>query len=273
MASGLTLKETLVASIPTPSADKVTLFVNSVSGAPNWKDDAGLNHLFGGGIIGRQIITATGAGTYTPTTGTVSVIIELVGGGGGGGGISQPGGSSVATARGGGGGGYIQHRLTSAFSGAAYVVGAKGTGGTAGNNAGTAGSNTTFTATGGGGTVYTAGGGSAGNGGSGGTPPGVGGAATAGGTCTNGDVQKPGGPSLHNLSLANGEALGGGGGSSHYGAGAPTNNGGGANASSAGSAGTGKGAGGSGAAGSGSGVARAGGDGTDGFIIITEFSA
>jgi hypothetical protein len=41
MPSGLTLKETLAASIPTPSADKITLFADSATGLPKYKDETG----------------------------------------------------------------------------------------------------------------------------------------------------------------------------------------------------------------------------------------
>lgn len=228
-----------------------------------------------GGLIGIQVITATGAGTYTPTTGTGSVVIELQGGGGGGGGVSSPTGTASSLAAGGSGGGYLRVRLTTAFSGAGYVVGAKGTGGTAGNNNGNAGSDTTFTATGGGGTVYTA---AKGNGGTGSASQGgnVGFSTTgitAGGTVTNGDVKIPGGQTTIAFGIAAGQAQGGMGGDSFMGKGAHGTIINAANTSVAGTNGSGYGAGGSGAIAGGTGVARAGGDGTDGIIIIWEFAS
>ena len=41
MASGITLTETAEGSIPTPSSGKVTVFVDSMSGEPSYKNDAG----------------------------------------------------------------------------------------------------------------------------------------------------------------------------------------------------------------------------------------
>lgn len=224
-----------------------------------------------GSLIGRQVITATGAGTYTPTSGTVSIVIELQGAGGGGGGIASPGASNFASGRGGGGGAYLRKRLTTAFSGASYSVGAKGTGGTAGNNAGNSGGNTTFTATGGGGTVYTAGGGVGGNGGAGVATPFVG-AVAAGGTATNGDINIPGGASFNSIGLSATSAMGGRGGVSKFSPGAAPINTNTANTSGAGNAASGYGGGGSAGLGVGTGAAVAGGDGSDGILIVWEYS-
>lgn len=44
MPSGLTLKETAAASIPTPSTDKATLFLDAADGLPKYKDDGGTSH-------------------------------------------------------------------------------------------------------------------------------------------------------------------------------------------------------------------------------------
>lgn len=96
--------------------------------------------------INVQRITASGAGTYTPTTNMKYVMVQAQAAGGGGGGAATSGASQFAIAGGGGGGEYIEALFTSAQIGASktYSVGAKGTGGTAGNNAGTTGGNTTF---------------------------------------------------------------------------------------------------------------------------------
>lgn len=225
-----------------------------------------------GTLIGVQTITTTGAGTYTPTLGTASVIIELQGAGGGGGGaVGTPGVNNGAAGQGGGGGGWLRVRLTTAFSGASYSVGAKGTGGTAGNNPGTGGGNTTFTATGGGGTVYTAGGGTAGGGGGAAAFLNAG-AVVAGGTCTNGDQQQPGGASYGALIATANNVLGSVGGISHYSSGGQPVRFNAANSTQNGNAATGKGGGGSGGANVGSGAAASGGDGTDGVIIIWEYA-
>lgn len=224
-----------------------------------------------GRLLGKQVITATGAGTYTPTSGTNSVVIELQGAGGGGGGAAgNPGAGNGAAGQGGGGGGYIRHRLTGAFSGASYSVGAKGTGGTAGNNAGIAGGDTTFSETGGG-TVYTAAGGSAG-GGAGAITPVNAGVVVAGGACTNGSIQVPGGASGGGLLASTTNVLGSIGGRSAYSNGAQPVRFNAANSTANGNAATGKGGGGSGGATVGTGAAASGGNGSDGMIVIWEYS-
>lgn len=235
---------------------------------------AALNALTSGRLIATRIITATGAGTYTPTSGTSVVEIELVGGGGGGGGSAAPGSGNIAAARGGGGGAICIKRLSANFAGASYSVGAKGGGGAAGNNAGSAGGSTTFTDTAGSPTVYTAGGGAGGSGGGAvSTFPSLGGGMAAGGSSTNGDINVPGWPSAHVFfALSATQALSGAGANNRYGAGGGSVSGF-SNASTAGNNASGKGAGGSGACCTGTGVAKAGGDGADGMIIIREYSA
>lgn len=225
-----------------------------------------------GRLLGVQVITATGAGTYTPTAGTASIIIELQGAGGGGGGCASPGGTNIAFGRSAGAGGYLRKRLTANFSGASYSVGAKGTGGTAGANDGTDGGNTTFTDTAGSPTVYTASGGGKGVGGTGGAPGGISVTGGAGGSATNGDINIPGATAGFGFSIANPNVVSGMGGASFYGRGGAGQNAGAANSSVAGNNGTGYGSGGSGAAAAGTGAARAGGDGTNGLLIIWEFS-
>jgi hypothetical protein len=209
-----------------------------------------------GGLVGVQVITTTGAGTYTPTTGTAIVVIELQGAGGAGGG-SAGSPSNGAAGAGGGAGGWVRVKLTTAFSGAAYTVGAKGTGGSNAN--GTTGGDTVFTATGGGGTVYTASGGIGGN---------AGGAATA----VNVGVVTAGGPSSSGIYAGVNNVIGGKGGDSMYGRAAQCVRFNAANSTVSGNAGTGKGSGGGGGASVGTGAATLGGDGTDGVIVIWEFS-
>lgn len=262
-------KTTALTALTTPSADDILPIVDDPGGSPVTKKIT-YEALAPGRLIGMQVITATGGGTYTPTTGTKAVVIELVGGGGGGGGTVQPGGSNVGFPGGGSGGGWLRKRLTANFSGASYSVGAKGTGGSAGNNAGNNGGDTTFQETGGG-TTYTASGGTGGTGAAGTASPALGGG-IAGGGCTNGDVQEPGGASHVRGSITSGNlTFSGRGGDSRYGHGArpatATTN-----SSTAGVNADGKGAGGSGAAACGSGAAQAGGDGSDGMIIIYEYS-
>lgn len=223
-----------------------------------------------GRLIGVQIITATGSGTYTPTSGTASIVIELVGGGGGGSGVGSPGATFLVHGQGGGAGAYLRKRLTSNFSGASYVVGAKGNGGTNAPTGGGAGSNTTFTTTGGSPVTYTAAGGN-GGGRNTITPPGQL-AGVAGGAGTNGDINVSGEGSWTAYATSTAFSVGSKGGSSHLGvgglAGIITANG----TSTAGNAASGYGAGGSGAQASTTGGAQAGGNGSDGIIIIWEYS-
>lgn len=232
---------------------------------------AGTDYVTPGVLVGVQYITTTGAYTYTPTAGTNSIVVELQGAGGGGGGVAQAAGSQVNFATGGSGGAYLIKRLTANFSGATGNVGAKGVGGAAGNNNGSAGGDTTFVDTAGSPTTYTARGGNGGEfQGSAALPlgPRVG---VAGGTATNGDVNVPGGPSGIAFSINTGSVAGGNGGSSRFSGGALS-------VSASGSGGTagnsaaGKGGGGSGAVSvNNAGGNKAGGDGSDGFVIIWEY--
>lgn len=223
-----------------------------------------------GALIGTQIITATGSGTYTPTSGTASVIIELFGGGAGGAGVASPSSAQI-TVGGGGGGGYVRKRLTANFSGAGYVVGAKGAGGTAGNNNGSAGSDTTFTDTAGSPTTYTAGGGAAGINRTTNAPP-QDGRIALGGTATNGDLNIPGGASIGSLVSSVTIGWSSAGGSSLYAAGAAPVLSAGTGTSTAGVNADGYGGGGSGAISTNAGGAKAGGDGSNGILIIHEYN-
>lgn len=106
-----------------------------------------------GTLIGVRVITTTG--TYTPTAGTNSVIIYLVGGGGGGAGAPATGAGQTSAGGPGGYGGTVIHRMTSGFSGQTVTIGAAGAAGTAGGNGGSGGSSTF-------GAILTAGGGGGG---------------------------------------------------------------------------------------------------------------
>ncbi len=113
--------------------------------------------------IGTQTITATGAFTYTATSGTKYAIFEMVGGGGGSGGTTGTGGQQ-ACAGPGGGGSYLK-LLVSGTANLAAITGSIGGGGAAGasgNNPGGAGSATTLTINGG--SVWQAGAGAGGQG-------------------------------------------------------------------------------------------------------------
>ncbi len=310
MPGGLTLLASANADIPTPAAGKATIFFSLTSGVPSYKNDAGSVLPLGttgaagpigpvipfalddslpdfmlipgppgssgsaGRLIGQQIITATGAGTYTPTPGTGAIVMYLVGGGGGGAGsATNAGGGSFSTfGRSGAAGAVLIKRLTAGFSGAGYVVGAKGGGGAAGNNNGTVGASTTFTETVGP-TTFTAAGGTEGttianfqapnlsNGGN-------------GAIATNGDININSTRAGVSLCLNSACTMGGNGGNGMFGGGGSGGSSLSANTATAGGNASGKGAGGGGSSCNGVvGAPVAGGDGSDGMILIYEYSA
>ena len=78
-----------------------------------------------GRLIGIRIISTTG--TYTPTTGTQSVVVEVQGGGGAGAGAPGTSASTTSIGSGGNEGSYARGRFTSGFSGLAITIGAGGT--------------------------------------------------------------------------------------------------------------------------------------------------
>ncbi len=86
----------------------------------------------GFGEIGRQVISA-GTVTYTPTPGTLAILVECIGGGGGGGGTTTAA-ASAAAGGGGGGGGYSASYILN--PGTQAITVAVGTGGLAGNSSG-----------------------------------------------------------------------------------------------------------------------------------------
>jgi len=109
--------------------------------------DAGLSQV-SYGLISIQNSSVTGLllnvrkftanGPYTPTPGTTSIIVEMIGGGGGGAGGSATAAGQVSVGGGGGGGAYSVGRFTSGFSGQIVTVGAAG-GGSGLGGGGTAG--------------------------------------------------------------------------------------------------------------------------------------
>lgn len=91
----------------------------------------GADPVFGfptGSLINVQTITSTG--TYTPTAGTNSVIVEIVGGGGGSGGTSVTAATTNSVSGGGASGAFARARFTTGFSGVTVTIGAAGTAGT-----------------------------------------------------------------------------------------------------------------------------------------------
>jgi hypothetical protein len=238
-----------------PGTSGQVLSTGGTSGDPSWI--AAPTGGGTGGLIARRIFTA--GTTYTPTTGTNSVIVTVVGGGGAGGGVSVTNATQQAQGPGGGSGGVIQIRLTSAFSGVAITVGAAGAGLAGG--AGGAGGSSSFGS-------YTA---SGGTGGTNGSATGISGAlGGSGGGATGGDLNMPGGRGgVAGVIVHGGGASSGRGGNTPLGYGS----GGGEQITSlAGSSGTGYGSGGGGALNDASQVARAGGNGAAGLVIVDEYS-
>lgn len=202
-------------------------------------------------------------GTYTPSTGMAFCIVEAIGGGGGGGGAKSASGSGCG-AGGGGAGGYSRKRLTAADIGASKTV-TIGAGGTAGAATPTAGGNGGDTSLG---TLVIAKGGA---GGASATTS-AGGAGGAGGVAGTGDFVPAGsaggfgsGSSTTTTSPTSGS--GGAGPFGGAGAGRIQNNSG----LQAGSAGAGSGSGGGGAVEFNQSTGAAGGAGSAGIIIITEY--
>jgi len=200
--------------------------------------------------------------SYTPTSGTKSILIQLVGGGGGGGGVTGAN-NSIGAGAGGGSGSSLTKYLTGIGSGPyTYSIGSAGTGGANTGGTGGAGGNTTITISA---TTYTAPGGSGGAGQTAGTAAAIIAGASGGSVATNGDINGAGQPGINGFRLSGTVGSSGSGGSTVHG-------GGGSSRTSAGSgnAGSGYGAGGGGALSTGN-TAQTGGAGTAGIIIIYEY--
>ncbi|WP_160286406.1 hypothetical protein [Pseudomonas knackmussii] len=234
---------------------------NPDTGGAGWQDFSG------GRLLGVQIFTANG--TYTPTAGTKSVIIEAVGGGGAGGGAAATSSGQLSTGSGGHGGAYGKGRFTSAFSGVTVTIGAGGTAAAAGANSGGNGGTTSF------GALLSCPGGLGGQGCAAATPPFVNGATPAAGTLPSGAniVGMPGQPGVFGFALNTATGPGGGfngnggaGGGSMFGAGAHAPNGTGARQ------GYGYGSASSGAANPQSSSAQASVAGQPGIVIVYEYA-
>lgn len=216
-----------------------------------------------GQLIGVRRFTANG--TYTPTIGTQSVLVEVQAGGGGSGGVpASVGAGAGAASSGGGAGGYASSYLETGFSGATMTIGSGGNGGGAGSTTGGNGGSSSF------GALLSA------SGGTGGSPGIVSTNTTiawpaAMGTGTNGNVRNLNGTyGMHGISAgAAGQFVGSGGGDASLGAGGP-----GAGANAAGQPGTGFGGGGGGVScnTASSPAARAGAAGAPGVIIVWEYA-
>ena len=210
------------------------------------------------------IQTFTSNGTYTPTSGMVYCIIECVGGGGGGGGSSTSSSSQASIGGGGASGVYARKLSDSATVGASQsvTIGAGGAGGTVGGGNGSAGGTTSL------GSICSANGGNGGNGTAATTNFVIanGGSSTATGT---GDLVVPSRSGFFGIGSISGTIVAGGiGGPSFY-SGSPQSVVG--SGDGPGNAAPNYGGGGGGAATAPSNFQRAGGDGSDGIVIVTEF--
>ncbi len=163
-------------------------------------------------FVGLQTFTATGAGTYTPTSGVRAIFVECVGGGGGSGNALVTSSNSSVSA-GGGGGGYACGFVAAISATVPFVVGVGGLAGSAGA-AGGNGADSTFNAT----TVV----GKAGTGGGAGTTAGttghsVGGAGGVAGTAGTGGFTSVGSDGGDGVALSATQGWCGSGGASMFG--------------------------------------------------------
>jgi len=214
----------------------------------------------GGGLIGIQ--TFTSSGTYTPSAGTASVVVEAVGGGGAGGGCAANSGSQGSAGGGGGSAAYARARFTGGFAGAAVTVGTGGAATSSGSSRGNAGGASSF------GALVSAPGGLGGYVGYTTTPGVVVGGAEACPASSGGSLMNTAGnPGSPGLVLGTGMVIGGNGGTSPFGGGGTGGGG------AAGVAATAPGAGGGGASSIASGPARNSGAGANGIVIVYEYSA
>lgn len=96
-----------------------------------------------GTLLTKKVFTSNG--TYTPTPGTKSIIIEMVGGGGGGGGAASTAAGQLSLGGGGGGGAFLRTKLITVPSGSQTVnIGVGGTAGAASGGVGGTGGTTSF---------------------------------------------------------------------------------------------------------------------------------
>ncbi len=235
------------------------------SGSPTFSGDTALQSFSTHQPFALKSITTltSGSGTYTTPTGCRAIRVKAVGAGGGGGGAGSAGGSGRAACGGGGGyGGVVEDFITSPAASYTYAVGALGSGGAAGVNAGSAGGDTTFSD---GGSLSLTAGGGAGGAGSGSTASNTQNLGGLGGTATGGDLNIPGDPGECGLIV--------GGDISNLGKGAsgPLGSPGRQTLSADGADASGFGAGGGGGSGQDNSFARAGGDGVGGLILVEEY--
>jgi hypothetical protein len=213
-----------------------------------------------GRMLDVQVFTASG--TYTPASGTTRAEVEVLGGGGGGGGASATSSSQLSVGAGGGAGSYAKVIVASPGS-VTVTIGAGGAGGSAGAS-GSGGSITSF-----GGLVSCPGGGGGGSGTVATGASGQIGIGASGAGCAvagpSAEITSWGAPGENGFYFGNNVSSG---------SGAPSVMGGGSGNTNMGNGGTtgSPGAGGSGAGCPASCAGHTGGAGTQGIVIIHEYS-
>ena len=210
-------------------------------------------------VVFQKFLTT---GTYTPTTGMLHAIVECIGSGGGGGGVTGSAGG-IFVGAGGESGSYSMKRIaaTDIVGTATVTIGALGSGGAAGNNSGSAGSDVTVVSN----SVTLCAGGFTNT-----TTIGRGGASAVSGTGDVTAIGSPGDGSFYNSANLTTVAPSGRGGSSALGGGGTSNFCGGGTTAAGAAAGN-YGSGGAGACVSNGTGTAAGGNGSAGTVIITEF--
>lgn len=270
VASPMTQYQLVVGSTTSSTLTQISA---GTSGQHLMSNGTSSNPSFKSFSVNLQTFTTPGAFTYTPTSGMVYCIVELIGGGGGGGGCASTTAATVSVGAGGGSGGYIKNVYSAANIGASKsgVVGAGGTV-AAGSNGGNGGA-TTFTVSG----TASAGGGNGGlaDGRNGGIAAngGDGGAISGQQTGITGAYGFPGIGLWNTVATANGHVVGGNGGStgiyySKGGRGAVVL---GTATTTAGEAGINGGGGGGAGSVAVSGSNASGGAGGNGIVVITEY--
>jgi hypothetical protein len=211
----------------------------------------------------RTIVTATGAGTFTPNAKTRALKVTAQGAGGGAGGVDGQTASDAAVSTGGQGGGYCEKFYTGTIGASySYSVGVGGAGGAGGVNSGNDGGNTTFTGTG---FALSASGGR-------GTAGVLAAPVSAGGTAlpqasTGGDINRHSVPAIRGRCISGFAVVLSKGGDSLFGVGGEA----GTLTGGPGDNGVGRGSGGGGAVNQQNATNYKGGDGADGILIIEEY--
>lgn len=234
---------------------------SAATGTPIWSSTLSTTIL--GNIPKHNVIILTPASVspYTPSAGCTSFDVKLWGPGGGGGGVAGAA-SSAAGASGGNAGAYCFQQYTTVSGTYSFVVGSGGNGGTAGANAGSNGSAaTTFNSS-----AQSAGAGQGGTAATAGTTLAIAGASSTLATASGGLINFSGSVGDAGLTFSGSLALGGAGG---FGVESSRSR---QALNAAGNNAIGYGSGGCGAATIGA-TNRAGGNGADGAIEITEYFA